>query len=398
MTATRVLFVDHASRILGGAEINLLELLEAFPEAREKKIACACPLASPLGQRLARLDLPVFDYRFANSLDQFRLVGRRTALRAGLAGWLALRQARGRLEAVLAEFQPRAVVSCTNKDHFAASAACQRRAVPSVWWVNDVLSAEFFPRVALLAFQRRARKGATRLVTVSEFARAALLRLGLPAHRTQTIHNGIPLKRYRRTEPGGLRDSLALPPQEPLIGMIGRFAPWKGQDFFLQLAERWSRRQATGHFVLIGQAFNEDQEFEAGLRRVVREKALAARVHFVPFQEAIGPALSDLTVLVHASTRPEPFGRVVIEAMAVGTPVIAARAGGVLEIITDGQDGLLAEPGNLTAYAAQLERLLGSPQLANTLARAGRATVRRSFTIERVVQNFEELLTAVTAR
>src|SRR5260221_10323950 len=94
--------------------------------------------------------------------------------------------------------------------------------------------------------------------------------------------------------------------------------------------------------------------------------------------------LGDLDVLVHASTRPEPFGRVIIEAMAAGLPVIAARAGGVSEIITDGVDGLLAEPGDLENYRLQLDRLLRSTELATRLAGARRQTLGDRFSIQRV--------------
>ena len=193
-------------------------------------------------------------------------------------------------------------------------------------------------------------------MAVSEYARRALLQEGLPERLITTIHNGLPLEHYRRTEPGFLRNQLGLPPHQPLAGLVGRHTPWKGQDFFLRLAQAWIRQNQTGHFVLIGHAFNEDQAYEAALRRFVSEHGLSARVHFLPFQQNMAAVLSDLNLLVHASVLPEPFGRVIIEAMAVGTPVLAARAGGVPEIITHEVTGWLAEPGHLESYLAQLQK------------------------------------------
>ena len=78
--------------------------------------------------------------------------------------------------------------------------------------------------------------------------------------------------------------------------------------------------------------------------------------------------------------------------MAVGTPVIAARAGGVPEIITDGVDGLLAEPGDLKSYLDQLEKIFNLRALADSLATAGQATVRRRFTVTRVREQFEQVI------
>lgn len=390
----QVLFVDHVSRILGGAEINLIELLEALPNPKNQRFACACPASSRLAQAIGRLKIPVLDYGLDDSLNQMRLVGRRFSLFESLRGLAALRRAGRRLEEIIAEVQPDRVISCTNKDHFAASSACRQQRLPSVWWVNDIVSADFFPWAARFAFKRQALKAATRVAVVSEFAREALLRLGLPGNQVAMIHNGIPLKRYQRTARGHLRGPLGLAKDEPLVGIVGRFTPWKGQEVFLELARSWVRRHAAGHFVLIGHAFNEDQAFEAGLRRFVADENLGARVHFAPFQDPIAAALSDLDVLVHASTRPEPFGRVIIEAMAIGVPVIAARAGAVPEIVSDGVDGLLAEPGNVEDYAAKLERLLGSTELSNALSRAGQQTVRQHFSLERVVRQWEDLLAA----
>lgn len=234
-------------------------------------------------------------------------------------------------------------------------------------------------------------KRASHLVTVSNFARQALVRQGLRGELVTTIHNGIPLDRYQRTDRGFLRRQFGLANEEPLIGILGRYTPWKGQQLFLRVAHAWSGENPSGHFVLIGNAFNEEEKYEASLRQFVAEHRLGERVHFVPFQSNVAAALSDLDVLTHASVRPEPFGRVIIEAMAMGVPVIAARAGGVPEIITDGVDGLLANPGDVSDYVIKLRGLFASKHLAAEISRAARATVQNRFTLEAVEEAFERV-------
>jgi glycosyltransferase involved in cell wall biosynthesis len=289
------------------------------------------------------------------------------------------------------------VVSCTNKDHLASWPACRRARIPSVWWVNDILSRDFFPWIVRRTFVRQARRGATRLVAVSEYVRNVLLRHALFPGRVVTIHNGIPLERYQRRPRGFLRALLNLGPDEFLLGVAGRFTPWKGQDFFVRLAEAWVKRSRPGHFVLIGHSFNEDQPFERQLRDEVRGRGLDERVHFVPFQSDIAAALSDLDVFVHTSTKPEPFGRVLIEAMAVEVPVIAANHGGVPEIVTHGVNGLLAAPGTLRAYLSAMEALHRDERLRTRFAAAGRARVVDQFPIARVRAGFDQLFTAIGA-
>jgi glycosyltransferase involved in cell wall biosynthesis len=376
--------------------VNLVELLEAFPDADRQSLACACPDNSPLAQALDNLRVRRIDFRFSDTVNQFRLVGRRFSLTAALRSTIAVRHAARRLTTICRQFQPRAVVSCTNKDHFAAAAACRKCSLPAIWWVNDLISADFFPWAARAAFKRRAQHGASRLVVVSNCAREPLRQLGVDEQRLVTVYNGIPPAAWRRTTRGHLREMFHLPSTEPLIGMVGRFTPWKGQDFFLRIAQAWISQHPAGHFILIGQAFNEDQPFEAGLRQFVATQSLAARVHFAPFQQPLAPALSDLDVFLHCSIRPEPFGRVIIESMAVGVPVIAARAGGVPEIISEGRDGLLAAPGDLPEYLAQLTKLLASAGLRQSLARAAQETVQRRFTVARVAREFAALLETVT--
>jgi glycosyltransferase involved in cell wall biosynthesis len=388
----RVLFVDHVDRILGGGEINLIELLAVVRRREAWDVCCACVPGSRLGAAVSALNVPVREHGFVDSLNAFRVVGRRFSPLRAWRGWQALRHARTRLGSILDEFRPHAVVSCTNKDHFCAGPAAAGRSMASLWWVNDLMTPEFFPAAPRRAFFWHARRHATRLVPVSEACRAALLAGGARPEQAVTIHNGIPLDRYAPGPRGAWRQAHGIPPAAGLVGIVGRFTPWKGQDLFLQLAAARREEAPDEHYVLIGQAFNEDQVFEQRLRAFAKEQAMEARVHFVPFQERIAEALNELDVLVHASTRPEPFGRVLIEAMAVGVPVIAARAGGVPEIITDGVDGLLAEPGQVGSYAGAMRALRRDPGLSSRLVREARRTVERRFTLEHAIGGWERLL------
>ena len=388
----RILFVDHVSKVLGGAEVNLLELL-GLPDARARwDVSVACAPGSPLAAALAKLEVPCHTYGFAPALNELRIVGRGLNPIGKLRGWQELQRATGRLREIVTGVRPDVLLSCANKDHFTAGAVAADTGRPSVWWVNDILSADFFSWPVRRVFVAKARKLATRLTPVSDFGRAALIAEGLPAERIVTIHNGIPLERYRRSESTLLRDRLKSSPGEPLFGLVGRLTPWKGQDLFLRLAAEWSAAGRAGRFVIIGRAFNEDEPFETSLKEFVRYHRLENRVHFVAFQADIAATLSQLDVLLHCSTKPEPFGRVLIEAMAVGVPVIGARAGGVPEILTDGVDGLLAAPGSVAEYSRHMVALVEDRTRATMLAAAGRRTVEQRFRLERVFADFDRVI------
>ena len=387
----RVLFVDHVSRILGGAELNLIELVAAAVPRGRWVMACACASGSPLSQALSALPIPQLEHGFSPALNTLRVVERRGSVKALRRSLLGLRDARRQLLARIRAFRPQVVVSCTNKDHFCAGYACQRAGVPSIWWVNDVMSREFFSWPLRAAFRWQARRAA-HLTPVSDYAGDALRRAGIPPGRMTRIHNGLPLSRYQPQPRGFLRRHLSIAPDQPMIGLVGRVAPWKGQRFFLELARAWAKEGQAGHFIVIGKVFNEDQAFERDLRQWVETQGLAGRVHFASFQENLVAALSDLDVMVHASLRPEPFGRVIIEAMAVGAPVIAARAGGVPEIIEDRQNGWLAAPGDLREYLTALRQRFQDEELTRKIREAAGRVVRERFTIERVLDQFEAII------
>jgi glycosyltransferase involved in cell wall biosynthesis len=126
--------------------------------------------------------------------------------------------------------------------------------------------------------------------------------------------------------------------------------------------------------VVVGEAlFEADLRYAETLGRLVETLGITSRVEFRGFVEDVSRELARLDILVHASVLPEPFGQVVLEAMAAGLPVVAANAGGPAEVVTDEVNGLLYPTGDERALANALRRLAGDPALRDQLGQAGRA-------------------------
>jgi glycosyltransferase involved in cell wall biosynthesis len=154
------------------------------------------------------------------------------------------------------------------------------------------------------------------------------------------------------------------------VGIVGRLAPWKGQDLFLRaFAEAFPEGDAEA--VVIGAALFGEDQYAGSLHRLVRELGLEGRVAFTGFRDDVAGELSQLDVLVHASTIPEPFGQVLVEGMAARLPVLAPDAGGPAEIITHGRDGLLYPMGDQHALARELRTVASDPDLRARLGAAG---------------------------
>jgi glycosyltransferase involved in cell wall biosynthesis len=155
------------------------------------------------------------------------------------------------------------------------------------------------------------------------------------------------------------------------IGIVGRLAPWKGHDvLFRAVAAAFEPGQAQVR--VIGSALFGENACAAGLHRLVEQLGIARDVVWRGFQDDVAAELAELDVLVHASTVPEPFGSVIVEGMAAGLPVVAAAAGGPLEIVDHGRNGLLVPPGDPEALADGLRGLAADADLRRRLGAAGR--------------------------
>ena len=387
----RVLFVDHVNRVLGGAEVNLIELATELRRSEHLQLSIACREGSQLFESLRNLGPRVYDFGHDDRLNKLRFAARSFPWMRLLSGLRALQDSAKSLRKIIRESRADIVVTCTNKDHFAAVEACAGTQTRSVWWVNDLITKDFFSWAVRVGFRKYAAR-ADHFVAVSNCVAEALYSLGIPAKKVSLIYNGIPLEKYQRAERGIFRHQNNLPSNEPLFGVVGRFCEWKGQDLFLQTAARWIHAQRPGHFVLVGQAFNDDHAFVGKLQSYIRKNSLDQRVHLIPFQRNIVETISDLDVLLHTSKRPEPFGRVLIEAMAIGTPVVAANAGGTREIITHNENGLLARPNDPEDYVTKLREAWPPTATTQKWIANARKTVEERFTLTRVKNDFEELL------
>ena len=169
-----------------------------------------------------------------------------------------------------------------------------------------------------------------------------------------------------------LRAAWGLPDGAPVVMLPGRLTGWKGQRVLIDAAARLAHSDAR--IVLVG----SDQgraAYTDGLRRRAAELGLGDRLHLAGECDDMPAALSLADVVVHASTEPEAFGRVVIEAQAMGRPVIASDLGGPVETVVDGETGWLVPPGDPAVLAAAVDRALALPEIVcremGSRARAG---------------------------
>lgn len=266
---------------------------------------------------------------------------------------------------------------------FAARAA----RLPLVWHVRDRIADDYLPRTVARAFRLMCQIVPTRVIAISEAVKQTLG----TSPRIRVVHDGTPLPALPAPARASDRDG-------PLVGLVGRITPWKGQDVFLCAAGIVRRQFPDARFQVIGAALFGERDYEQRLREIVRSEGLADAVEFTGFRDDVPALIARLDLLVHASTTGEPFGQVVIEAMAAGKPVVATRGGAIPEIVIEGQTGLIVPMGDPAAMAQAIASLLADPARAAAMGVAGRDRVRERFTIDRTAAGVQAVYDELLAR
>jgi len=195
-----------------------------------------------------------------------------------------------------------------------------------------------------------------------------------PHRRVELVYPSVNLKKF---DPESLppaqeaRQRLELPSDGPIIGIVGRLQRWKGIHVFVDAMARIRTSHPNAHGVIVGGRHDLEPEYTDFVERRIDELNLDDVVTLAGFQPNVPLWMQAMDVFVHASDN-EPFGIVIIEAMALGKPVVAGDSGGPQEIITEETDGLLAPYEDARALAQQIRRYLNDSDFAANVGRAAR--------------------------
>ena len=249
---------------------------------------------------------------------------------------------------------------------------------PVVWCLHDILTAEHFSRANRKLVVALANRLAALVIVNSHATAAAFVGSGGRASLVRVVYNGVDAASYAapllKTEQ--LRAELGIG-DAPVVGVFSRLSPWKGQHVLLDALTRLP----DVHAVLVGDALFGEETYAQGLYEQTRRLGLASRVHFLGFRRDVPELMGLCDVVAHTSTAPEPFGRVIVEGMFAGKPVVAARGGAVAEIIEPGVSGCVVAPGDAAALAAVLTDLLACPVTARALGAAAKEAADLRFSL-----------------
>ena len=360
------------SRSLGGLELSTLRLANAI-KAKGAYAMVIVPQSSPLQQRATESGLEVAAltprWKYGDVQASFHLAG------------------------ILKEHHIERVVLMQSQDiHFASIASFIWPGAKLVFYQQmdsrhnkrDLWHTWFFSKLSLwITLTRGMMENVVSFTRVSR-AKVRVVPLGTDFHRFEPAL-------FNQSE---ARSFFGLPPENKIIGVLGRLDPGKGQEILLRAIPEVIKHHPEVLFVIAGDETAGEPGYKVYLENLCRTIDVDQHVKFLPFTDNVPRLMAALDIFVLPSFG-ETFGLVVIEAMAMEKPVIATNAGGLPEIITDGQTGLLVEPRNVDALACAIKKILENKSLMISLGRSARKEALRRFSMDNCVDALLGLLAEI---
>lgn len=384
----RVAFLDHCAR-LSGAEMALARLLPALRSVTPLVILGE---DGPLRGRLEAGGVEVLVLPLAERTGTLRRD--RVGTRLPLSAAIDVARYVWRLRRVLRERGVEVVHTNSLKACLYGGVAGRLAGLPVVWHARDRYSEDYLPSIAVRLVRLAARVLATVVVANSQTTLATMA--PHPPRQPRMVLASPLAPEFRAI--GTRRLDGRAGGEEPLvIGLVGRISPWKGHDVFLRAIAQAFDGVGEVRARIIGSAmFGEDAHADA-MRAFGAELGIDDKVEWRGFREDMPAELSELDVLVHCSTTPEPFGQVVVEGMAAGLPVISTDVGGPAEVIDHDRTGLLVRAGDPADLATALRRLVADPDERERLGRAAHAA-STEYDVSVIAESFDTVFRRLGGR
>jgi glycosyltransferase involved in cell wall biosynthesis len=261
---------------------------------------------------------------------------------------------------------------------------------PLVYHLHDILSAEHFSPINLRIAINLANHCASLVIANSQASKTAFIQAGGRSDIVEVVYNGFDPKNYQtdESEINKLQQELGLQGKF-VVGHFSRLAPWKGQHILIDALAKCPQEVTA---ILVGDALFGEQNYVKQLHQQVTNLGLENRVKFLGFRSDIPQLMATCDLVAHTSTSPEPFGRVIVEAMLCGKPIVAAKAGGVMELVEHGLNGFLVTPGKPQELAQVITTCLHETEITATIANNARTTASRRFDVAIINQQIAQLL------
>jgi glycosyltransferase involved in cell wall biosynthesis len=379
----KILFVSHISGMAGGAQRSLLLLLKNINRRHFEPIV-ALPGSGPLREEIDNLNIKTYEIK--------------SPWWVSVINWTTRHFMRSIIQEIIALFglykivkQEKIDVVYTNTIvNFSGAIIAFITKKPHIWHIREIIAKNpnfhfFLPHKTLIRF---ISSSSNRIITNSK-ATADQFLSSESDRKVRVIYNAVDLEEFKNPQTfpniGGLKST------DWLVAVIGKLQELKAQDDAIRAVKIAMETIPTIKLLLIGK---ENEKYTNYLKELVSKLNISDSVIFSGYRDDVPQILPQCKVLLMPS-RYEPFGRVVIEAMAVGVPVIGTNRGGVKEIIQDGITGYLIPPKKPLKIAEKLIYLFHHPDLAKEMGNNGKEIAKEQFNIQNHTKNIEKVIQEV---
>jgi glycosyltransferase involved in cell wall biosynthesis len=242
------------------------------------------------------------------------------------------------------------------------------------------------------------------IISVSDAYSQFVIDQGLKPKRIRRVYNGLDIERFGKyRSPQNrlkVREELGIDHNTVLVGIVGNIDYWKGQLVFAKAMDsliKECKGNACIQGLIIGNTCKGAEAYEQEIRDYLRYSKIDDKVKLLGFRQDIPQILNAMDIFVHASVEPEPFGRVILEAMAMGKPIVATKPGGPCEIIEEGITGYLVPMNDHESMKDAIMRYVHEPRRAEEMGAAAREASEKNFSVSQMVQGVEKVYEEIFA-
>jgi glycosyltransferase involved in cell wall biosynthesis len=386
MSTQAVLFIHHANDMYG-ADIGLLHSIKCLDRNKYHPIVILPSDMPPPGMLSSELERLGIEYHFAPlGILRRKYLSRRKIipLLLGLMKGIIYVRSTARKRGV-------ALVYVNTIVTVSGAIGGRLAGVPVLWHIREILA---MPRPIRWALHNALSLCADRIVCISSAVRDSLLKEArYLAGKSVVVYNAVSVAPgFGAAQGVSLRDELGVPQGAPLVGMVGRVTHWKGQEVLAEAAGQVLQNHPDTHFVAVGGYFADEVHYLEKLKSLISSLGLNGKFHLADYRPNVTAVYRALDIFVLPSRKPEPFGRVTVEAMMQGRAVIATDHGGTCELIQQGVTGVLVPPSDSKALVTAIERFLEDRALGEKMGRAAATYALENFGLPRYQDRMRDVI------
>jgi len=376
-----VLFLDQTGQ-LGGAELSLLDLSQSFSKGSSVALFQDGPFRERLEEAGVRVEV-IHNSVQPSTKDSGILKG----MLSFFSAFPLIRQISKRAKSY------DCLYANTQKAFIFGAVASVISGRPIVYHLRDILSTDYLSQTNLSVVTWFANRCATIVIANSEATEKAFIKAGGNAQKVKVVYNGFNPTNYSRNDQSRktLREQFGVSDRF-VIGQFSRLSPWKGQHILLEALKSTSDSTVA---LFVGAALFGEDEYASQLEQQVQVLGLGDRVKFLGFRSDVAELMQACDAIAHTSVTPEPFGRVIVEAMFSRRPVIATAAGGAIELIEPNKTGWLTEPGNAEDLTQAIHSIQQDSMVTDSIVQTAYAQAFDRFHIDSTNRQIAMILNTI---